>query len=382
MPLVTVMYSTLAALPAFDSVGSQIQDYIFTQLIPSGGEEISGYIEQFSEQAKSLTGVGIGILILTAILMLKNIEKVFNGIWRTGKNRTGVASFMLYWAVLSLAPFCIGIAIAISTYITSLPIFFSDMDFIGIGPKLLSMVPTIMGVTACTLIYITVPNCTVPFKHALAGGVFTTLLFSVAKNLFTLLISGGGSSYTFIYGAFAAIPLFLLWLYISWQIILLGAVFANSLSSFQSEAGKRQPLVIEALAILHTLWTYQKGGRGIPEKRLKKINIHGKASHLPDERWRHIHSCFKQHNLIENNANGELFLCRDLDGITLWQLMRWLNPDLHSELIKPSPSTEANTQIDIDWATRAETNLLQHYQIQEDSFDTTIKTLFSEESYE
>ena len=103
VPLMTVMVAMVAAIPTFEGVGTQVQDFLFTHLVPASSAEIQSYLEDFSAQAKNLTGLGIGFLIITAILMLRSIEKAFNAIWRAPQHRGGVASFFLYWAVLHLA---------------------------------------------------------------------------------------------------------------------------------------------------------------------------------------------------------------------------------------------------------------------------------------
>lgn len=368
VPLMTVMYSTLTVFTTFDSLEAQIHNYLFSELIPSGGTEISGYMSQFSAQAKNLTGVGIGLLIITAILMLKNIEKVFNGIWKTRSHRSGVSSFLLYWAVLSLAPFCIGIALAITTYLATLSVFFSDLDVIGIGPTLLQLVPSLMGVAACTLIYVAVPNCSVPFSHALLGGLFSILLFILAKMLFTTLIAS--SSYTFIYGAFAAIPLFLLWLYVSWQIILLGAVLVHSLSSYTQTINRRTGLLIDALAVLHFLWEKHQLGSNTNEREI--IREAGTTDEkISEHHWQTIELCLCDKQLIQYNENSDIFLSRDLGEISLWQLNHWLtNPELE-DYNEASPGDSSD-----DWLQSVEELMNQIRQQQQEKLQISLGELF------
>jgi len=173
VPLMTVMYAVLSAIPASQGVGEQVQDFLFTNLIPSAGAEVETYLAEFSRQARNLTGFGIGILVVTAVLMLRNIESTFNTIWRTHKNRRPVASFLLYWAVLSLGPMFMGMALVISTYLVSVKVFFDEFDSIGIGGMLLTSAPVFLSAAAFSLIYAAVPNTRVPFRHALIGGEAT-----------------------------------------------------------------------------------------------------------------------------------------------------------------------------------------------------------------
>ncbi len=333
VPLMTVIYAVAAMVPAFNAVGDQIQSYLFNNLVPTRGAEIQAYMVKFSEQAKNLTGAGISFLIVTAILMLRSIENTFNTIWRTERARSGAAAFMLYWAVLSLAPLSVGVALGITTYLASLTVFFDGIDVLGAGSALLSMVPTALGIAVSTLVYITVPNCRVPFFHALIGSVVVIGLFQIAQALFTLVVVG--SSYAFIYGAFAALPLFLLWLNLTWQIVLFGGILVHALSAYQREKAGSQPLIVEALALLHLFWERQKKGKGVREQNLLHDTVPGLGGVLHAGHWDTLRERLLGARIIMRAEGGELFLARDLDNLTLWQLQRHLETQT-SQLPAPS----------------------------------------------
>lgn len=354
VPLMTVVYAMAAMVPAFNEVGAQIQDYLFNNLVPASGAEIQSYMVKFSEQAKNLTGAGIGFLIVTAILMLRSIENTFNTIWRTEKARGGAAAFMLYWAVLSLAPLSVGVALGITTYLASLTVFFDGIDVLGAGPALLSIVPTALGIAAATLVYITVPNCRVPFLHALSGSIVVIILFQVAQALFTLVVVG--SSYAFIYGAFAALPLFLLWLNLTWQIILFGGILVHAMSAYQREKTGQQPLIVEALAVLHLFWEEQKDGKGVKEAELLHNKVPGLGGVLHARHWDTLRERLLATRILQRAENGEFFLTRDLDNLTLFQLRRHLEPQA---AVLPAPS-----DVRADWLEAALT-LLNKEQIHE-----------------
>jgi membrane protein len=371
VPLMTVIYAVAAMVPAFSAVGDQIQDYMFTNLVPASGTQIQSYMMKFSDQAKNLTSVGISVLIVTAILMLRSIENAFNGIWRTERDRSGAAAFMLYWAVLSLAPLSVGLALGITTYLTSLPIFFSDAEFIGAGGSVLLLVlPTILGIAACTLVYITVPNCRVPFTHAFIGSVIVIILFQVAQALFTIVVVG--SSYAFIYGAFAALPLFLLWLNLTWQIILFGGVLVHGLSAYQREQAGRHPLVIEALAVLHLFWEHQKNGLGIEEQTLLHKPIPSLDGVLRSGHWDTLRERFVEHQILRCGDNGKYFLVRNLHNFTLWQLQQKL--EMKPEAL-PSP-----TEGQADWLKQTLTTMESAHQHQRDMLSPSLASLFEQSS--
>jgi membrane protein len=328
VPLMTVSFTIVSAVPAFSGVGEQIQAFLFENLVPSTGAEVTAYLSDFSDQTRNLTGIGIAFLVVTAVLMLRNIEAAFNIIWRTRKNRSAIASFLLYWAVLSLGPVFIGLALGISTYLSSASLFLEEFDIIGIGATLLKAAPVLLSAAAFTLIYAAVPNCRVPIRHALLGGFVTAIVFNSARSLFTKLVVG--SSYTVIYGAFAAFPLFLLWLYVSWNIVLGGGILVHSLSSFQSKEASRRPMVLKALSLLHLFWERQHKGLAISEIKLLKLGG-ADTRGLDSETWSQLRDIFLRHKLIRIDESGQYLLARDLHEISYWQLKEWVNQEIPLE---------------------------------------------------
>lgn len=324
VPLLTLLYTMASAIPAFQGLETQMQSFLFENLMPDTSSEIEDYLNEFSRQAKSLTGPGIVFLVITAVLMLRNIEKAFNLIWRARENRSAVSSFMLYWAVLSLAPVTIGLALAISTYLSSFAHLLSEYDVIGAKAFLLQTAPLALTTCGFSLIYAAVPNCRVPFKHALIGGFVAALAFHIARSVFTKLVVG--SSYTFIYGAFAAVPLFLLWIYLSWNIVLMGGILVHSLSAYQSAEQANRPMVLKALDVLYLFWQKQKSGHTVREIEVLN-NRHSVIHGLDSETWGELRDIFMQKRLITQNDKGHYLLSRDLHTVRFWQLKEWVNEE-------------------------------------------------------
>jgi len=228
VPMMTVTFAMLSAIPAFKGVGEEIQGFIFNNFVPSTGETVQEYLREFTTQARQLTWFGVGLLAVTAFLMLVTIEKTFNVIWRVRQPRRGMSSFLLYWAILSLGPLLLGAGFAVSTYIASLSLI-SGPDAVVGARTLLAFTPLLSSIAAFTLLYAAVPNTRVPLRHAVLGGLFSAVLFEVAKALFGLYVRLF-PGYHLIYGAFATVPLFLVWIYLSWLIVLLGAELVYGLS--------------------------------------------------------------------------------------------------------------------------------------------------------
>ncbi len=325
VPLLTVLYTMASAVPAFQGMEEQLQVFLFENLMPDTSSEIQSYLNDFSRQAKNLTGAGIVFLVVTAVLMLHNIEKSLNLIWRASENRGPVSSFLLYWAVLSLAPLMIGAALAMSTYLTAFTDAVSTYDVVGVRGLLLNIGPLLLTTAGFTLIYVAVPNCQVPFRHALVGGFVAGIAFHVARGAFTALVVH--SSYTFIYGAFAAVPLFLLWIYLSWNIVLMGGILVHSLSAYQSEEQAGRPRLLKALDVLYLFWERQKSGRTVRELELLR-GRHQVIRGLDSDTWRELRDIFIERRLVVENSTGHYILARDLHDLSLWQLKEWVNSEL------------------------------------------------------
>jgi membrane protein len=321
VPLLTVLYTMASVVPAFQGVEQNIQAMMFEHLVPETSAGLEEYLGEFSRQAKNLTGFGIAFLVATAIIMLRSIEQAFNRIWRTRGNRGPVSSFLLYWAVLSLAPVTIGLGLAASTYLSAVADVLGRFDIIGIGGVVLRLAPYLLQIAGFTLLYAAVPNCRVPLKHAFVGGVVAGVTFNIARALFTQLVAG--SSITFIYGAFAAVPLFLLWIYISWNIVLIAAILVHSLSAYQSEADARRPTILKALELLQELWRRQGSGRSARELEL----LRHRGLTLDSESWRRLRDLLLKHRVITQDERGGYLLSRDLHDLPLWQLQDWLARD-------------------------------------------------------
>ncbi|MDA8486087.1 YihY family inner membrane protein [Pseudomonas resinovorans] len=324
VPMMTVTFTMLSAIPAFQGTGEQIQSFIFHNFVPSTGETLQEYLRGFTVQARHLTWVGVGLLVVTAFMMLVTIEKAFNTIWRVRQPRRGVSSFLLYWAILSLGPLLLGAGFAVSTYITSLSLI-SGLDALIGAKTLLSFTPLFSSIAAFTLIYAAVPNARVPVRHALAGGVFTALLFEAAKALFGLYVSFF-PGYQLIYGAFATVPLFLLWIYLSWVIVLFGAELVCNLSTPWHWRRRALPRLLVLLGILRVFHDRQM--RGMP---VRHLDVQRAGWHLPEDEWLEMLELLEAQHLVCRASGGSWVLCRDLGGYSFHQLlvhMPWPLPRL------------------------------------------------------
>jgi membrane protein len=367
VPLLTVAYTMASAIPAFQGLEEQMQGFLFEHLIPESGSEIQQYLSDFSQQAKTLTGPGIAFLLVTAVLMLRNVEKAFNLIWRARENRSALSSFLLYWAVLTLAPITIGVALGLGTYLSSFADTLGEqLDVLGARAFALWALPLLLSTAGFSLVYAAVPNCSVPFRHALIGGFIAACAFHLARSLFTSLVVG--SSITFIYGAFAAVPLFLLWIYLSWNIVLMGGILVHSLSAYQSAEQASRPRVLKALDVLYLFWQKQKSGSSLREIELLD-GRHSVIRGLDSETWGELRDILLDKKVITQNDRGHYLLARDLHSLPFWQLKEWVN---HERVL-----TAQDLTAELDWQHNAHELLSNQRSNQRELLNTSLADLFA-----
>ena len=272
VPMLMVVYSMLAALPIFQGVGDELQAMLFNNLVPATGEVIQNYMSGFAKQARQMTLVGALVLIVTAGMMIVSIEKAFNHIWRVEKPRRGLQALLIYWTVLTLGPMLLGAGLLLSSYLTTLPLLDRLNGFTGGGvASLWKFLPFMFSILAFTLLYWAVPHCSVRFRDAAVGGLAMAVLFETAKKTFTWFVSSF-PSYELIYGAFAAFPLFLMWIYIAWMMILLCAqwVAVRGLPAETTDKDKLQP-GLQMLLVLRALWEAFAKAEGVEDNQLRNL---------------------------------------------------------------------------------------------------------------
>ncbi len=228
VPLMTVSLGILAAFPEFRHFGQAIQDFIFANFVATSGQVIQNYLQTFVEHAAQLSSIGLFFLLITAISMMFTLERTLNAIWRVKTGRPWISAILLYWTMLTLSPILIGVGFAVSSYVTSLSFVTTAAKTLGLTKPLLSIMPFFLSLIAFTLLYIAVPNCQVPLRYGFYGALTASISFEIAKFLFTLYVTHF-PTYEFLYGALAAIPIFLLWVYVCWLLTLAGAVVSNTL---------------------------------------------------------------------------------------------------------------------------------------------------------
>lgn len=217
VPGLTIAYLSLSTFEAYLALSRSMEDVIFSYVVPESVATVQQYLRQFSDQAQTLSIPSAVILGITAILMLNTIEKTFNEIWRIKAPRTGLRRLAVYTALLTLGPLLLVLGLSMTIYVFSLP-YLSNLAGSQWG---LWVLPFVTSAAMYTLAYWMIPNVSVNWRHALLGGVGVAVIFEIARFGFALVMTY--SDMAVVYGAFAVLPGLLLWLYISWFIILAGA---------------------------------------------------------------------------------------------------------------------------------------------------------------
>ena len=229
VPIFAIAVALLSSLPFFDDVLTQIKIFLLLNLVPEiAGKIITVYMEEFRRNAGRLTTVGVVFLFGTAMALMLTIDRSINAIWRVRRVRRWWISWLAYILLLAMGPLLIMVSVSITTY------FMMTLST-GVGhvpPRVhwlvLQLAPISVSSIAFFLLYRLVPHRRVPWRHALVGGVMAALLFELAKEGFAVYVRFA-PTYSVVYGTFAAFPFFLVWLYLSWLVVLLGAELAASL---------------------------------------------------------------------------------------------------------------------------------------------------------
>lgn len=323
VPLISVSFALLSSFPVYQELSTPIQSYIFEHFVPATGKVVQHYLMQFTHQVSKLSIWGTAFLFVTSVMLMVTIENALNKIWKVRVQRHGASAFLLYWAILSLTPIMLGLSVAMSSYLLSMPIV--TKDFHVHLSLLLHYAPIFISMCCFSFLYVVVPNTKVKVRHAITGAFIAALLLETAKAGFTWYLSSY-DTYELLYGAFATVPIFFLWVYWVWFIILLGAEVAYA---FSAPHYRRTGLCLDGLTHsihwLNYLWLEQKTGIGLSlEALIKKDEL------AYDIKPEIIISHLMSQKLITITDEGTFVLCQALSKLTfdeLRLLLPWQLPD-------------------------------------------------------
>ena len=257
VPFFTVALAIFTAFPMFSELQGALQVWLVNSLIPDNiSRQVLGYLTQFAKQANKLGVVGLGVLLGTAIALILTIDRTLNEIWRVRRPRPLAQRVLIYWAAITLGPLVLGASLAVTSYVLS-----ASRGMVGAMPGglriVLDLLQFFLLAGGMAALYRYVPNTYVRWAHAWVGGLFVAAGIELAKKALTLYLSNV-PTYSLVYGAFATLPILLIWIYVAWVIVLLGAVIAAYLPSLLAGVKRRGSahgwqfqLAVELLQQLH-----------------------------------------------------------------------------------------------------------------------------------
>ncbi len=311
VPLLAVVLGVLTWLPIGDNLAQQLQDFVFANFVPAAGQTVQTYVQQFVGNSSTLTGAGAFFLIITSLLLMNTIEQSLNRIWQVRAPRSIASRIMMYWAVLTMGPVMIGGSVALTSYITALA--FDDA-----GHALLRIAPFLVAVLGFSLLYLVAPNRRVRARHAFTGGFLAAVCFEIAKACFVWYVTTF-PTYTRLYGALATFPIFLVWVYVTWIITLLGATFTAAMTTFHFRKAEwhweqRMEFAL-LLRLLRHFWIAQKDGHGMGSDQLLELE-----PAMSDVQLQHLLQYLNDAQLITRNEASDWILATDLNELSMADL--------------------------------------------------------------
>ncbi|WP_375689670.1 YihY family inner membrane protein [Pseudooceanicola sp. LIPI14-2-Ac024] len=328
VPLMVIAFAILSNFEAFDAATDRMEEIVFDAIVPEAGAVLTDYLADFTHNAGNLTTVGVIGLGITALFLLSTIESTLNHIWRVERTRPFYVRFLVFWAILTLGPLMIGVSLTLTSDAVSMAAEFQPSIY-GVSQyapgvldlpsvqKLGSIVITTIGLTA---LYVIVPARPVLIRHAVVGALASAIGFAVLAWVFNSFLFSG-STYKTIYGAVAAVPIFLIWVYSSWVVVVLGAIVAASLPDWRhghspipdadQTPGERLEAAIMLLAELQR--QALKGGTIHETDLMAATTLEARSEVFED--------LAAKGYLVETESGG-VALVRDLHATTLWDLAR------------------------------------------------------------
>jgi membrane protein len=296
-PVFAISVALLSSAPFFEQVMVQLKVFLLMNLAPEiAGKIITEYMTQFARNAGRLTALGVSVLFITAIALMLTIDRSFNAIWRVRRRRPYWLSVLTYLLLMLAAPVLLGVGVTITTYVMTLSAGVGLPEFAN--PAVLRFIPVFFSALSFFLLYRVVPHRRVPWRHAAVGGIVAAVMFEAAKELFGYYVRHG-PAYNVLYGTFAALPFFLLWVYLSWLVVLVGAELTAALDDWGSgawrQAPRQDPRFGYAVALARRLFEARgaavsfeqlRADTGMPVDELEDALRHMAASGLVEQQGR------------------------------------------------------------------------------------------------
>jgi membrane protein len=273
VPLFAVALALFTTFPLFARFHGELESYLLRALPGQISGTVLRYVNEFAAQATELTAVGLAFLAVTALTMIVTVDRVLNDIWRVRDRRPFSQRVLIYWAILSLGPLVIGASLSASSFLWS-----QSAETVRQLPRLLrhllDYAPVVLTGLSYAALYVFVPNRSVSWRDALIGGFIAAILAAFVKGAFGVFVSRG--VVRSVYGAFAVVPFFLIWVYLAWYVLLFGAAIAATLPRLRatrfSDESRAGDQFVTAVALLKALLDAKADGRAaLPTSELARV---------------------------------------------------------------------------------------------------------------
>lgn len=231
VPLLVIMLSVFSFFPVFENLKEPIQSFLAQTLAPTAEAEFNKYFGELTAVSGKFTTVGVVGLALTSILLLSTIENSLNFIFKVTRPRRFTTKLTLYWTVITLGPLLLGTAFSMRGYLYTLHQFMPE-NLID-NKTFFILLPSLMTFIMLVLVYVLVPNKKVNISSACLGAFVSVIIFAALRKTFTYIILKS-ATYRILYGALAMLPIFLVWMYLAWAVVILGAVITAALDEFRT----------------------------------------------------------------------------------------------------------------------------------------------------
>ena len=317
VPLAVVVLGVLSAFPVFQQWSAELVDYVFSHFVPSAARAIESRLGDLAGNITQLTTAGVIALVISLLVTLNSVESTFNRIWRVASARPQLSRYLVYWTVLTLGALLAAASLAASARFLAVPLF-DQPQWQWLASWGTGITPILIELLVVMLVYRVVPHHTVKWRHAFAGALLAVALLEVVKTGLGMYL-GSFDGYQRLYGALAAIPILMLWIYLAWIAILLGASLASSLAAFRYQPVEmRLPAGHEMYALLRLIGRFQqarRGGNGLHTAQMLNLE-----PMLTDTLLQRFLSRLAAIGLVRRDERGEWLLARDLDDLSLGEL--------------------------------------------------------------
>ncbi len=316
VPLFAVVFGVVSMFPLYQTWVDKLTGFVFANFVPGAANTVADFLREAAVNARGLPGLGVLVVLATALLTLNRIESTFNRIWRVATPRRLLSRLLIYWAAMTLLPLLAVASLAVSSYLASVPLFGGNGAQVPRG--LLGLLPVALEFVAFALAYWLIPNRSVRLRHAALAALLATALFETAKFGFAVYLAN--ANYQALYGAIAVIPIFLVWIYLSWVVVLLGASFAASLSAFRYQpAATRLKPGDELYGLLRLIGRFsqlRRTGGSLHTAELVQLE-----PAIGDDLLMRLLTDLSGVQLIRRTEEGSYALVRDLSQTSLGELI-------------------------------------------------------------